>query len=117
RVSWLLALPVSAYLLIAMANLPARPKMMHLALVVAFLSLALFVRLGDRSMRWGLLLVVCAALSLIRPELLYALIAVAAWCLYLLLREQWQRGGLAGSLALGAVATAGLYWIFGVPLF
>ncbi len=117
RVSWVLALPVSLYLMIAMANLPTRPKMMHLALIVIFLSLALFVRLGDWPIRWGFLLVVCAALSLIRPELLYALVAVFGWCLYLVVTEHRRRWRLAASLVAGALVIAGLYWRFGVPLF
>jgi hypothetical protein len=117
RVPWVLALPASLYLMIAMANLPVRPKMMHLALIVIFFSLAIFVKLGERPARWGFLLVVCAALSLIRPELLYALVAVAGWCLYLLIAERQRKLQLAGWLGAGALLIAALYWKFGVPWF
>src|SRR5260370_3178227 len=51
RVSWALALPVSLYLMIAMANLPTRPTMMILSLIVFFRSLALLVRPGARPIR------------------------------------------------------------------
>jgi hypothetical protein len=117
RVRWVLALPVSVYLMLAMANLPVRPKMMHFALIVIFLSLALFIRLGERPLRWGFLLAVCGALSLVRPELIYVAAAVAAWCLYLAIADRRARGELIASAMAGGFVIAALYWQFGVPLF
>jgi hypothetical protein len=75
------------------------------------------VRLGDRPLRWGFMLVLCAALSLIRPELLYALVLVAAYCLYLIVSERRRRREWAIALALAAPPIAALYWAMGVPLF
>jgi hypothetical protein len=117
RVPFFVALPSAFYVLIAAANLPVRPKPMHLALIVMFLGLAVFVKLGERPARWGFMLVLCAALSLIRPELLYALIFIGLYCAYLIVRERQLWRHWLAACALAALGIATLYWALGVPLF
>ncbi len=111
------ALPSALYLMITAAVLQVGPKPMHLALIVMFFALALFVRFSERSAKWGFMLVVCAALSLIRPELLYALPVLGAYCLYLVYRSRGRDRELVAAIVCAMPVIALLFWQIGVPLF
>jgi hypothetical protein len=113
RVPFAVAVPSALYLMIAAANLPVRPKPMHLALVVLLLGLAAFVQWRHRPERWGFLLVIWAALTLIRPELLYAVILVGLYCAYKTVTERRAWIGIVAALPV----VAALYWAMGLPLF
>jgi hypothetical protein len=117
RVAFAVALPSALYLMLVAANLPVRPKPMHLALIVLFFGLAAFVKWRERPERWGFLVVLWAALSLIRPELLYAVILAALYGLWKVATEGRRDRRVVLAVAAAVPVVAALYWSMGLPLF
>jgi len=117
RAPLMLALPSSLWLMICVANLPVRPKPMHLALIVLFCGLAVFVKLGARQEKWAWMAFICAALSTIRPELLWSLVIVGSWSVYLVFAGRKLDRCMLLAVGASGAAVAGLYAVAGVPLF
>lgn len=117
-VPFVAALAAAVYLMLSIGDLPVGPKTLHLALVVMFLVLALFRRLGENPARWGILIAAAGLLSLIRAEYLIPLGGVTLFALWLSLagprRPDWA---LLASIAGGLLAVAALFAHFGSPLF
>jgi hypothetical protein len=103
--------------MISAANLAVAPKPVHFGLTILFLSLALCSRLGERAVKWSILLVTAAVLSLVRPEFLLSLLALSAYVGGRAVFKREARSRMAAAMAMAAPVVGLLYWWGGAPLF
>ncbi len=117
RVPFWLALSAAAYFMICAGNLGVAPKPVHFGLAIMFLALALHARLGERPVRYWLLIVTAGLLSLTRPEFLLSLIAVVAYVGVCAVLDRGRRWQIVAALIAAVPVVGALYWWGGAPLF